>query len=209
MCLTKSSTSSSKLREHLPKPMLVQRLRNRHNTQNMQHMENMHNMQSRKNVHNMKVTERFRRCKICRTCRICKTKPSKPNRPSQTCQTKPTKPNLPDQTLQTEPNIPNQAKQNKPNKPNLANQTYQTKPTKMSNPKWICSYLFAVFVIIGFAMSSWLRSVCVMWKMFRSLRISCVISQIFVWVKAVNAWVLSAFRNVFVLVLPSQRCLWQ
>ena len=122
MCLTNSSTSSSKLKEHLPKPMLVHRLRNRHNTQNMQHMENMHNMQSMKNVYNMKINERFRRCKICRTCRICKTKPAKPNQPSQTCQTKPTKPNLSGQTLETKPNIPNQAKQNKPNKPNIPSQ---------------------------------------------------------------------------------------
>ena len=49
----------------------------------------------------------------------------------QSMQNKPTRPNLENQSYKTKPNLPNQSYKTKPN---LPNQTYQTKPTKPNLP---------------------------------------------------------------------------
>ena len=91
--------------------------------------------------------------------------------PNQAYQTKPTKPNRPnhnDQMKPTKPNLPNQTYQAKPTKPNQPNQTYQTKPTKPNLPN--------------------LPSQTCQTKPTKSKLL----------VKAVNAWVRSAFGNVYI-----------
>ena len=105
------------------------------------------------------------------------TKPTKPNPPNQTYQTKPTKPNLPNQTFQTKPtkpNLPNQTYQTKPTKPNPPNQTYQTKPTKTNPPSQTYQTKSNLYY-----QAYWSKP-----------------AEPKLLVKAVNAWVRSAFGNV-------------
>ena len=90
------------------------------------------------------------------------------------------------QTYQTKPNLLHQAHQMPPTKPNLPIKTYQTKPTKLNKPTCICFYWFPAFVTIGCAMSGVI--VC--------CERGCVNFLMIDFVKAVNAWIRSAFVNV-------------
>ena len=100
------------------------------------------------------------------------TKPNLPSLPNQTCQTKHTKPNLLSQTCQT-----------KPTKPNIPNQTCQNEQTNLD-----------LFLLISSICEHWICNVwsdCVM-----TCERGCLIFQFFDLLKAVNAWICSAFGNV-------------
>ena len=105
-----------------------------------------------------------------------RTKPAKPNLPNQTFPTKPTKPKQTYQRKPTKPNLPNQ-----PTKPNLPNQTYLTnsnmpKQAKHSQPSLL----------------NQTNQTKPTKRKPKSL------------VKAVNAWVRSAFGNVSLHTLQSK-----
>ena len=91
------------------------------------------------------------------------------------------KPNPPNQIYQTKPNLPNRAYQTKITKPSLPNQTYSTKPTKLILPNQTYQTKHAIANLPNQTKLSQL-----------SLKNKQKLP-----VKAVDAWVRSAFGNVF------------
>ena len=126
-------------------------------------------------------------------------KPTKPNLPNQTFQTKPTKPNQPNQTHQTKPTKPNQTYQTKPTKqnlpktkPNLPNQTYPTKLTKpnLPNQTYQTKHTKPNLTYRTYQTKSNLAYQTYWTKPIKPKLL----------VKGVNAWVRSAFGNVFTMI---------
>ena len=132
-------------------------------------------------------------------------KPTKPN-----LQNKPTKPNVPNQTYQTyQPNLPIQTYQTKPTKLNLLNHTYQTKHTNLNLPNQatlpIQTYQTKPAIQTyqtksNFAYQAYLTKPAIQTFQTKS---NFAYQAYFnkptkpkLLVKAVNAWVRSAFGNV-------------